>query len=175
VAFVTGLRIESLCAELTSFVPGRALDDDGAVLLRFAGGARGVLTCSQVCVGEGNNLSIRVYGDKGGLAWQQETPESLEFTPLEGETRTLVRGGTGLGERAMLATRLPAGHPEGYLEAFGNIYLGAIESIHAKRAGRDPTGLGAETPTIEDGVRGVRFIELCVESARGGAVWIDWE
>lgn len=172
--FITGLKIESLCSDLTSFVPGRRLDDDVSVLLRLEGGAKGTLTCSQVCVGEDNNLSIRVYGDKGGLTWRQQTPERLIHAPLDGAPRTLVRGGPGLSERATHATRLPAGHPEGYLEAFANIYLGAIDAIRARRDGAEPSGLGAEIPTMREARRSVRFIELCVESATKGAPWIEW-
>ncbi|MFT5422347.1 MAG: putative dehydrogenase [Phycisphaerales bacterium] len=174
VAFITGLQIESLCADLTSFVPGRLLDDDGTVLLRFRGGAKGVLTCSQVCCGCDNSLTIRVYGETGGLAWHQETPEVLKVSALDGSTREMVRGGAGVGGRALAATRTPAGHPEGYLEAFGNIYLGAIEAIRAKMGQAVDGVLAGEIPTIQDGQRGVRFIELCVQSANSGANWVDW-
>lgn len=174
VSFVTGLELQSLCADTTSFVEGRALDDDASVLLRFNGGAKGVLTCSQVCVGEANGLSLRVYGDKGGLTWRQETPESLTFAPLEGEPVTYVRGGSGLSERATAATRLPPGHPEGFLEAFANIYLGVVEAIESKRNGRELDPLASEVPTAADGARGVRFIEHCVRSANSGSAWVEF-
>ncbi|GJM19156.1 MAG: oxidoreductase [Phycisphaeraceae bacterium] len=175
ISFVTGLEIESLCADLTSFVHGRELDDDAAVLIRFADSiAKGVLTCSQVCVGEGNALSLRVYGDAGGLTWRLGSPDNLVVAPLEGDPITLTRGGDQLCDRAKLATRLPPGHPEGFIEAFANIYLGVVEAIEAKRSGCEPTGLGAEIPTATDGLRGVRFVETCVESAREGNRWVEF-
>lgn len=174
VSFVTGLQIESLCADLTSFVPGRQLDDDGTVLLRFQGGAKGVLTCSQVCCGCDNSLTIRVYGETGGLQWHQETPEVLKVSDVDGASREIVRGGAGVGGRALAATRTPSGHPEGYLEAFGNIYLGAIEAIRAADGGQVDGVLGGEIPTIDDGQRGVRFIELCVQSSKSDSAWVAW-
>lgn len=174
VHFVTGLEIEQLACDLTAFVPGRALDDDGSVLLRFNGGAKGVMTFSQVCVGRANSLSLRIYGEKGGLEWAQETPETLVFHNVDGTTKELCRGGDGVGTRAQAATRTPAGHPEGYLEAFANIYLGAIETIRAKRGESVDGALAKEIPTIADGRRGVRFIELCVESSKAGALWVEW-
>lgn len=179
--FVTGLEIGALCADLTSFVPGRQLDDDAAVLVRFKERdgvhAKGVLTCSQVCPGAGNDLVLRVYGDAGGLVWRQQTPETLEFTPVveggEGQTQVITRGGHGVSKRAAAASRIPAGHPEGYLEAFANIYLGAIELMRADREGREPGILGKDTPTIVEGARGVRFVEKCVESSHGGVSWVE--
>lgn len=174
VGFITGLEVESLCADLTSFVHGRELDDDAAVLLRFAGSmAKGVLTCSQVCVGEANGLAIRVYGSAGGLTWRQEFPEQLVYAPLEGPPTTLTRGSPGLSEIAQLSTRTPSGHPEGFIEAFANIYLGVIEAVEAKAGGREPGLLAEAIPTAEHGLRGVRFVEKCVESAREGSRWVD--
>lgn len=173
-AFITGLEIDALCADLSSFVEGRRLDDDASVLLRFHNGAKGVLTCSQVCPGEDNNLSIRVYAEKGSITWRQQSPEQLLVGAIDAPTRTLVRGGPDLSPRATLASRIPAGHPEGYIEAFANIYLGVIEAIRCRRAGAPPSGLAAEVPTIEDARRSVRFIELCVESAAQGAAWQPW-
>ncbi len=174
VRFTTGLHIESLCADLTSFVEGRQLDDDAAVLLRFTGGAKGVLTASQVCAGEGNGLSIRVYGDKGGLRWRQQTPEQLELLSLDGPTRVFRRGGPGLGTDAAAASRIPVGHPEGFIEAFANVYRGAAAQVEARRQGRDPYAADQLVPTAEAGQRGVRFIELCVESARADSTWVSW-
>lgn len=165
-AFVTGLEIESVHADLSSFVPGRALDDDASVLIRYAGGAKGVLTASQVCIGEGNGLTLRVYGDKGGLRWRQESPDELRFTELGGNPVTYTRGGPGLHEDAMISSRIPEGHPEGYLEAFGNIYRGVIDAIEAERAGEQPSRLAELVPSIADGEQGVRFVEMCVQSAR---------
>jgi len=162
VSFVTGLEIESLCADLTSFVPGRTLDDDAAVLLRFQGGARGVLSVSQVCIGEHNNLTLRVYGETGSLAWRQEGPNALAHASADGATHTLARG-TGM-EAA--SSRLPPGHPEGFIEAFANIYRGVADAIEA----RVPAGT---YPTVHDGARGVRFVERVVESSRRGGIWIS--
>lgn len=170
VATLTGLEIESLCADLCTFVPGRALDDDAAVLLRFRNGARGVLTASQVCVGEENGLSIRVYTESGGVSWRQENPNLLEVT--DGTGRRIITRGTSSEESARRATRLPPGHPEGFIEAFANIYRGAYEAIRARREGRPPSGLGVEFPTVHDGARGVRFIERAVESSRAGGTWL---
>lgn len=172
VSFVTGLEIESLCADLTAFVPGRTLDDDASVLLRFKGGARGSLTCSQVCVGEENGLSLRVYADKGGLIWRQENPNLLELTSLDGDRRLITRGGER-SHAANRATRLPPGHPEGFLEAFANIYRDACDAIEARRAGQDVTA--NLIPTAADGLRGVRFVEVCVRSAQEGSGWVPWD
>ncbi len=169
VRFVTGLEVESVYAELTSFVPGRVLDDDAAVMLRLSGGAKGTLTCSQVCVGEANGLSLRVYGETGGLIWRQERPEELTVTKLDGTKTVLSRGSGGLSERAGVATRLPGGHPEGFIEAFGNLYRGVAQAIIAKRDGTEPGALASEVPGAEDGRLGVRFVEACVDSARAGA------
>jgi predicted dehydrogenase len=170
VRFVTGLEVESVYAELTSFVPGRVLDDDAAVLLRLSDGAKGSLTCSQVCVGEANGLSLRVYGETGGLVWRQERPEELTVTKLDGTKTVLSRGSGGLSDRAGNASRLPGGHPEGFIEAFANLYRGVGEAIAARRDGRAPGPLAGEVPGAEDGRLGVRFVEACVESARTG-VW----
>lgn len=164
---VTGLEIKSLCADLTSFVPGRKLDDDAAVLIRMSGGAKAVLTASQVCIGEENNLSIRVHGEKGSVSWRQEEPNHLTVSTLDGRTEIVSRG-SGV---AAHATRLPPGHPEGFIEGFANIYRGAAELIIAKRDGRVATGLGAEAPTVRDGARGVRFIERVVASK---GLWVEF-
>jgi len=167
VSFMTGLSIESLCADLSSFVEGRQLDDDASVLLRFAGGSKGVLTASQICAGEGNGLSVRVYGDKGGLRWRQQSPEQLELLSLDGPASTIVRGGPA--DAQPTATRIPVGHPEGFIEAFANVYRGAADLV---RGVESP--LATLAPGAEAGRRGVRFIELCVESAGAGSSWVDW-
>lgn len=166
--FVTGLEIGSVCADLTSFVPGRVLDDDASVMLRLEGGAKGVLTCSQVCVGEANGLSLRVYGDQGGLVWRQQQPELLEITRHDGSRTTLCRGGEGLGADAGDATRIPSGHPEGFIEAFANIYQSVIDTLEGETGGR-----AALLPKAPDGTAGVRFVEACVESAKRGSAWTD--
>ncbi|MCH8508319.1 MAG: Gfo/Idh/MocA family oxidoreductase [Phycisphaerales bacterium] len=171
VRFVTGLKVEQVCADLTTFVPDRRLNDDASVLLRLSDGAKGSLTCSQVCVGEANGLSLRVYGETGGIVWRQERPEELTITRLDGSKTMLSRGIEAVGPRGSMASRLPGGHPEGFIEAFANLYRGVGEAIAAKRAGRSATGLGSEVPGAEDGRLGVRFVEACLESARGDG-WV---
>ncbi len=176
--FITGLEIASLAADLTAFVPGRRLDDDASVLLRFRPergvAAKGVLTCSQICSGEENGLAIRVYGERGALKWRQEEPNQLVHIPEGGPQRILTRGGPGLGPSAAAATRIPAGHPEAFIEAFANIYRGAIDAIRARSSGSPPSSLAELIPTVRDGARGVRFIERVVESSRRDAAWLDF-
>lgn len=171
VATVTGLELESLCADLSALVPGRRLDDDASLLLRFKGGARGVLVASQIAVGCENDLRLRVFGTTGTLDWRQEQPELLVHAPLDGPRRLLTRGSSWLGASARLATRLPAGHPEGFIEAFANVYLGVIAHIRALQQGVAPDPLRADYPTLADGARGVRFIEKAVESAASAQKW----
>ncbi|MFN3266035.1 MAG: Gfo/Idh/MocA family protein [Deinococcales bacterium] len=168
IATVTGLELESLCADLTTFVAGRQLDDDANLLLRFAGGAKGVLIASQIEIGSENDVRLHVYGEKGSLHWQQENPNYLELCWLKGAKQIYSRGASYLCAEAQKASRLPPGHPEAFLEAFANVYLGIAEAIHAKNAGQAATG---DFPTLEDGVRGVRFIEKTVESARSSQKW----
>ena len=172
VEYVTGLRIESLCADLTTFVPGRRLEDDGNVLLRFEGGARGVLMASQIAVGEENGLKLRVYGERGGLEWNQMEPNSLIVRWPDRPLEVRRTGGPGVGELAGGATRLPAGHPEGFLEAFALLYRNFADTVEARRAGRNPTEENLDFPTIADGVRGMAFIEAVVASAEAGAQWL---
>jgi len=171
-AFVTGLEVDEVSAELTTFVPGRRLDDNAHVLLRFVGGARGVLTASQVAPGNLNSLSLAVYGSKGGLVWAGEEPESLRFTPYGEPTRLLRRGGPLTLDVAKRASRMPGGHPEGYIEGFANLYLDAAELIAARRAGRaaNPAAL-AMTPNVADGARGLAFVEAAVASSRADGRW----
>jgi predicted dehydrogenase len=169
--YVTGLRIAELCADLTTFVPGRRLDDDGNLLLRFEGGARGVLHSSQIAVGEENKLSLRVYGSEASLEWQQEHPNEL-IVKYPDRPREILRRGNGyVGEDAQRVTRIPAGHPEGYLEAFANLYREAFRAIAAEVAGEPPPD-DLDLPGIDDGVAGMAFIEAAVASARQGAVWV---
>ncbi len=172
--YVTGLQIESLCADLTTFVPGRRLEDDGNVLLRFAGGAKGVLFASQIAVGEENGLKLRVYGESGGLEWSQMEPNSLIVRWPDRPYEVRRTGGPGVGEAATGATRLPAGHPEGFLEAFALLYRNFADTLAAKRAGKKPTEENLDFPTIADGVRGMAFIETVVASAEAGATWLDF-
>ena len=171
VASITGLEIDSVCADLATLVPGRVLDDDAAVLLRFAGGARGVLTASQVMTGVENGLRLRVSGTLGTLEWGQEDPNHLLHSPHDGPPRRLTRGAPWLSDAARRACRLPPGHPEGFIEAFANVYLGVAADIraHAHGAAADP--LEADYPRLEDGLRGVRFVEAVVASARSDLKW----
>ena len=170
VATVTGLRIESLCADLSTFVPGRRLDDDASLLLRFEGGAKGVLMASQVAAGYDNDLRLRVFGSEGSLDWSQETPELLVHAPIDGPRHVLKRGGADLCAPAVQASRLPAGHPEGFIEAFANIYRGISADIRARIAGRTPA-TSDQYASVEDGAEGVRFIEATVASSRSEVKW----
>lgn len=171
VATVTGLQLESLCADLTTFVAGRRLDDDGNLLLRFTNGARGVLIASQIEVGCENDLRLRVFGSSGTLEWHQEEPNTLLHSPIDGPRRMLTRGSAWLSDAARRATRLPTGHPEAFIEAFANVYLGVAEQIRAKQTGTTPAPGAADYPTLADGARGVRFIEKTVESASSAHKW----
>ncbi|MEM7261937.1 MAG: Gfo/Idh/MocA family oxidoreductase [Planctomycetota bacterium] len=171
VSYVTGLELASLCADLTTFVPGRPLDDDANVLLRFDGGAKGLLFVSQVCVGNENDLRLRVWGTRGAIEWHQEDPNELKYQPAEEPERILRRGNPYLGEAATAATRIPPGHPEAFLEAFANVYNGATAAIRAG-AGADG-GEEFDYPDLRHGARGVHFIEKTVESSRAGASWVD--
>ena len=174
VASVTGLSIESICADLAHMVPGRALDDDASLLLRFAGGARGVLIASQINTGLENDLRLRVSGTLGTLVWRQEQPSQLVHLPHDGPRRVLTRGSPWLHPAAQRASRIPAGHPEGFIEAFANVYGGVIEDIRARLEGRAADPLVADYPRVEDGARGVRFIERTVASAASEAKWTPW-
>jgi predicted dehydrogenase len=168
--FITGLKIRSLCADLTTFVPGRALEDDANILLRLENGGKGVLTCSQIAAGEENGLSIRIYGSKAGLEWHQMEPNTLIFK-LQNAPRQILRTGMPYtSEEAKAATRLPAGHPEGFYEAFANIYRMVIEDIRRIQDGQKPLG---GYPTVSDGLRGVRFVTKAVESSQQGSTWVD--
>ena len=169
VSSMTGLEIEHICADLTTFVPGRQLDDDANLLLRFRGGARGLLFCSQICVGGENDLRIRVWGTKGGLAWHQEEPNRLLVHRLDQPDQVYRRGNGYLAEAAAAGTRLPSGHPEAFFEAFANIYKAVAGAIHAGAGADAPERFGF--PGIEDGVRGVKFIHRTVESSRSEKKW----
>jgi predicted dehydrogenase len=170
--FVTGFDLESVAADLTTFIPGRALDDNTHVMLRFAGGAKGMLWASQVAPGNENGLRLRVYGDKGGLTWAQEDPNYLHFAPYGEPPRLIRRGGAGSNAAAGRVTRVPAGHPEGYLEGFATIYNDAAELISARIEGREPE-TGGDLPTVADGVAGVAFIGAVVESSRRDGAWVS--
>ncbi|WP_422021902.1 Gfo/Idh/MocA family protein [Roseibium sp.] len=167
--FVTGLRAESLAADLQSFVPGRQVDDNGHVMLRFDGGARGMLWCSQVAPGNENNLKLRVYGDKAGIEWHQEDPNYLQYSPFGEPAQRLTRGGAGMLESIAPTTRIPPGHPEGYLEGFANLYREAADAIRAHAKGETQTTL---LPGIQEGLAGVEFVDACVRSSTRNAAWV---
>ncbi|MCB1494187.1 MAG: Gfo/Idh/MocA family oxidoreductase [Bauldia sp.] len=170
-SFVTGLKLDSLCADLTAFVKGRKLDDNDNILLRWKGGAKGMLWASQVAVGHENGAMLRVYGSKGGLVWKQEHPNHLWFSAFGKPPQLITRAGAGSGPEAGRVSRVPAGHPEGYLEGFANIYTEAARAIRAHRDGKklDPAVV---YPTVEDGLAGMQFIEAAVASSKKGAVWV---
>jgi len=157
---------------LTTFVHGRLLDDDGNILLHFDNGAKGILHCSQVSIGEENALNIRVYGEKGGIEWHQQEPNTLLVKWLDKPTEIYRTGFDYLSDSAKNATRLPAGHPEGYLEAFANIYLNFYTKVMGLILG-DAT-IESDFPTIDDGIRGMQFIEKVVESSQSETKWIDF-
>lgn len=168
--FVSGLAVDSLCADLHRFVPGRRLDDNAHILLRLAKGARGVLWASQVAPGNENGLRLRIYGEKGGMSWSQEHPNQMLWSPHGEPTRILSRGGAGTGPEAARVTRIPAGHPEGYLEAFATVYTEIAAAIRARRSARRmPREI--VFPGLTDGVRGLRFVEAAVRSSQRGGRW----
>lgn len=169
--FVSGLELEELAADVHTFVAGRKLDDNAHVMMRFAGGAKGLLWCSQVATGHENGLKVRVYGTKGGIEWVQADPNYLWFTPLGKPRQLITRSGAGAGPAAARVSRIPSGHPEGYLEGFATIYTEAARAIIARRKGVavDPDVI---YPTVQDGVKGVAFVEACIASSRRNGAWI---
>ncbi len=169
--FVSGLEVESLAADIQAFVPGRQVDDNAHVMLRFEGGARGMLWASQVAPGNENALRIRVYGETGGLEWAQEDPNYLWHTPFGEPKRLITRNGAGSGEASARMSRIPGGHPEGYLEGFANIYSEAAAAIIAARAGERPPK-GVIYPSVRDGLKGVQFVSACVASSKRNAAWV---
>lgn len=172
--YITGLKISEMCADISTIVPGRQLDDDGNVLLRFDNGARGILHASQISAGEENNLNIRIYGEKGGLEWRQMEPNSLIVKWLD-KPMQVYRTGVGLLYPESLAhTRIPAGHPEGYLEAFANIYRNFAMCVKARLEGREPDPIYTDFPTVQDGVRGMKFIEKVIASGRSKSKWVSF-
>ncbi len=170
--FVSGLELDSLSADLDAFVDGRQVDDNGHVLMRFKGGAKGMLWCSQVAPGNENGLRLRVYGTKGGISWAQEDPNYLWFTPFGEPKRLITRGGAGSGDAAGRVSRIPPGHPEGYLEGFATIYSEAATAIRAVQAG-NPVPSDVHFPDIQDGVKGVQFVDACVRSSSRNGAWIN--
>ena len=166
--FISGLEAKSLLADLDTFVSGRKLDDNANILLHYSNGAKGMLWSSQVASGQENALRIRLFGDKGGLEWAQEDPNYLHYTQLGESHQVLTRGGHGLAEAAVSATRTPAGHPEGFLEGFANLYRDIADMIEANRTGKSVTTL---VPDVTDGVKGIRFVEKAVNSSAAGSNW----
>ena len=173
--YITGLKTTELCAELNVFVPGRMLDDDGAVLLRFDNGAKGVLIATQIAAGEENALKIRVYGDKGGLEWAQHEPNTL-IAKWTSKPTEILRVGASMGTAAVANTRTPGGHPEGYLEAFANIYRNFSFTLRAKMNGEQPKPEWLDFPGVEDGIRGMQFIDAVVEAGYNDDVkWVPFK
>ncbi len=168
--FVTGLDVAELCAELTTFVPGRRLDDNTQVMLRYRGGARGLLWASQVATGNENEIRLRVYGTKGGIEWTQRDCNQMIWSPLGQNRQTVTRNGAGADAANKRMSRVPGGHPEGYLEGFANIYAEAAAAILAAREGR-PSPAEVLFPSVRDGVKGLAFIDAAVRSSQAGAVW----
>ncbi len=171
--FVTGLHCREVAADVSIFVLGRRLDDNVQLLLRFAEGAKGALWASQVATGNANNLRLRVYGERAGLEWRQEEPNTLQFARLGEAPETIRRPGPGGNSPAAHASRIPAGHPEGYLEGFAQLYTDLAEQIYARREGRSPSLASLLVPNVEDGVEGMRFIAATLESGQRNAAWVD--
>lgn len=169
--FITGQSVESIAADIQAFVEGRRVDDNAHVLMRFDGGAKGMLWASQVAPGNENALRIRVYGEKGGIEWAQEDPNYLWFTPYGQPKQLITRNGPGAGDAAARMTRIPPGHPEGYLEGFANIYTEAADAIEAIRQGKSVSD-EVMFPTVADGLKGVKFIDACVRSSARDSAWI---
>lgn len=171
--YITGLRIEALCADISIFVPGRLLDDDGNVLLHLDKGAKGILFASQISAGEENNLRIRVYGELGGLDWSQQEPNSL-IIKWHGKPMEIYRTAVGdLYPETKAHYRIPAGHPEGYLEAFANVYRNFAYAVIAKKEGKTPDPI-YDFPTVQDGVRGMQFIQRVIESGKSNQKWVKF-
>lgn len=168
--FMTGEKITSLCADFSRFLPHRPLEDDANILLRLEKGGKGILTCSQIAAGEENAFSIRIYGSKAGLEWHQQEPNTLIYKPF-GEPKQILRTSMGFMDPAAASvTRTPAGHPEGYIEAFATVYKNIIDDIRRVDSGNPPVG---DYPNVYDGLRGIEFVKACVKSAEAGAQWVD--
>jgi len=170
--YVTGIEVTEVLAELTAFVPGRRLDDNAQVLLRYTNGARGTLWASQVAPGNENNLRLRIYGSKGGLEWRQEHPNQLLWSPFGQPTQVISRGTGAAGTDAARVTRIPSGHPEGYLEAFATLYTEIGHAIRSRRTKGPKADKAVQFPTVVDGVKGVAFVEAVVSSSNKGGRWV---
>jgi predicted dehydrogenase len=174
VSYVTGLEIQSLLARLDRFGEGRVLDDNASILLNYMGGAKGMYWSSQIAIGHDNSFRIRVYGTKASLEWCQENPNYCLIGRVGRPTELISRGRDPMSRRAQSLSRIPSGHPEGYFEAFANIYSTYIAALSKLKSGQKPAGDELDFPRVEDGARGVRFIEKCVESSEKGAVWVNF-
>ena len=173
--YISGLKITQLCADINTVVTNRRLDDDGNVLLKFNNGANGILVASQIAAGEENSLKIKVYGEKGGLEWHQMEPNTLIVKWLDSPTQLYRTGNGYLSPIAAFNTRIPSGHPEGYLEAFGNLYKNFALTLQSKLEGKEPTEQMLDFPTVEDGVRGMAFIENVIASGKSTQKWTDFK
>ena len=173
--YITGLQVEELCAELNSFVPGRQLDDDGTVMIRYEGGARCLLSASQVCAGVENGLHIRIYGEKGGLEWRQDSPNTMTFRPVEGVAE-VIRTATAsiVSPAAQHNSRVPGGHPEGFIEAFANLYRNFALTLMADAEQQEPSACCLDFPTITDGIEGMQFVDAVVHSSAQNVAWVKW-
>ena len=172
--YLTGLKIKSLCARLDTFVAGRVLDDNATIMVTYDSGAKGVYWTSQIAVGHDNDLRIRIYGTKGSIEWSQENPNYLKVAYIGKPTEILSRGRDQLYPRAASVSRIPGGHPEGYFEAFANIYATFANALMKKKAGEPLAEDDLDFPTLQMGIDGVKFIGKCVESSQKGAVWLDF-
>ncbi|MBM3285414.1 MAG: Gfo/Idh/MocA family oxidoreductase [Candidatus Aminicenantes bacterium] len=174
VSYVTGLKIQSLLARLDTFVEGRLLDDNASILVTYEGGARGMYWSSQIAIGHDNGLRIRVYGTRASLEWSQENPNYCRVSSLDRPSQVISRGRDRMYPQAQAFSRIPSGHPEGYFEAFANIYSAYIEALGERLSGKPVSSDSFDFPGVEEGLRGVRFIEKCVESSQKGAVWVGF-
>jgi predicted dehydrogenase len=171
-AYMTGLEIESLAARLDRFGPGRPLDDNATIMVNYRGGARGLYWSSQIAAGHDNALRLRIYGTKGAVEWSQETPNTARVSFLDRPSGMISRGRDPMSPRAQSLSRLPSGHPEGYFECFANVYATFITALSKKLRDQPLAGDDLDFPSVDDGVRGVRFIEKCVESSAKGTIWL---
>lgn len=174
VSYMTGLRIGRLCARLDRTLPGRVLDDNASILVEYENGARGIYWSSQIAVGNDNGFRIRIFGSKASISWHQENPNYVKIAHVDKPTEWISRGRDKLSPHAQSFSRIPSGHPEGYFEAFANIYVSFITALAKTQAGQELTGRDRDFPGVREGIEGVRFIEKCVESSGRGAVWIDY-
>jgi predicted dehydrogenase len=173
VSYLTGLKIQSLCARLDTFVEGRCLDDNASILVNYQCGKKGLYWSSQIAIGHDNGLRVRIYGEKGSIEWAQEDPNYAKVRLLDKPMTVISRGRDDLYPHAQTYSRIPAGHPEGYFEAFANIYTTFCDALIKKLAGQVPSVADMDFPGVEEGLQGVKFIEKCVESSQTGSTWVN--